>query len=105
MNDDRSNSSNYRKKNYPAKRKYNHPKQYHRKNNKPVNPIQGFFNGNLAQNMKFGGNDHDLSGYVERTMMVRDQYGNVQKMREKQFFNSAKHIGKVVVQEDERNSY
>lgn len=40
--------------------------------------------------MKFGGNDHSLSGYVERTVYMRDRYGNVQKAQERQFFNSSK---------------
>jgi hypothetical protein len=105
LSDYRSNNSNNGKKNYPAKRKYNHPKQYHSKNIKPANPMQGFFNGNLAQNMNFGGNNHDLSGYVERTVMVRDRYGNVQKMREKQFFNSGKNLGRVTAHDDESKFY
>ncbi len=57
--------------------------------------MQGFFNGNLVQDMNFGANGHELSGFVERTVMMRDRHGNVQKMSEKQFFNSGNRIGRI----------
>lgn len=49
------------------------------------------FQGNLVQNMRFGGKDHDLSGYVQRTLVMKDRHGNVQVAKEKQFFNSTKN--------------
>ena len=86
---------NKRKKYYPSKRKQRSPQQYHRKSNKPAGNMQGFFNGNLVQDMKFGAQGHELSGFVERTVMMRDRHGNVQKMSEKQFFNSGNRIGRI----------
>ena len=45
--------------------------------------------------MKFGGRDHDLSGYVKREIVIIDRHGNKQIAREKQFFNSGKRMGRV----------
>jgi hypothetical protein len=51
--------------------------------------------------MKFGGRDHDLSGYVKREIVIIDRHGNKQIAREKQFFNSGKRMGRVRINEDE----
>lgn len=79
------NSKNYQgngQKNYPA-----HRSQQRTHHQSP----QKMFNGNIVNNMKFGGKDHDLSGYVERTVYMKDRHGNVQVAKERQFFNSSKN--------------
>lgn len=88
----------HNKKYYPAKKKKYYPKN---RNNVP-NLASGFFNGSLNHH-KFGDNGHDISGYVERKIYMRDRYGNVQKASEKQFFNSGKQLGRVLVHDDESN--
>lgn len=93
-----NNKQHTKKKYYPSNKKKYYPKQ---RNNNPPNLSGGFFNGNLATNMKFGGNNHDLSGYVERKIYMRDRHGNVQRASEKQFFNSGKQLGRVLVHDDE----
>lgn len=60
-----------RNHNKPVHRKTHHPQR-----TKPVVPSQ-FFQGNLVQNMRFGGKDHNLSGYVQRTVVMKDRYGNI----------------------------
>ncbi len=85
----------------------NHNKPAHRKNHhqqraKPLVP-QHFFQGNLAQNMRFGGRDHNLSGYVERTVVLKDKYGNLQVAKERQFFNSSKNGMRVRVNNDDKD--
>ena len=89
--------NNYKKKMYPAKFKHGN---YPRKSG-PMVGLNGFFNGNLAQNMKFGAKDHELSGFVRREVFIRDQYGNTQRMREQQFFNSGNRIGKIRINKNE----
>jgi len=86
---------NQNNKRYPAKKKkYNYPSK-HSKPKSNLMPTQSFFQGNLAQQMRFGGKDHELSGYVQRTLVIKDSQGNVQIAKERQFFNSGKHIGRV----------
>lgn len=62
----------------------------------------GYFQGNLVQNMKFGGKDHDLSGYVQRTLVIKDSHGNVQIAKEKQFFNSSKNGFRVRINDNDK---
>jgi len=88
-----------RKKHYPSNKKKYYPQK--RNNNLP-NITGGFFNGNLGH-FKFGGNNHDVSGYVERKIYMRDRHGNVQRASEKQFFNSGKQLGRVKIYDDESN--
>jgi len=85
---------------YNPVQKRRYPPQKHKQQTQgPV--INGnFFQGNLAQNMKFGGKDHDLSGYVVRTVVMKDKFGNLQIAKEKQFFNSSKHGMRVRVNDD-----
>ena len=80
------------------KRKYP-PKQH--TSTGPV--IHGnFFQGNLAQNMRFGGKDHDVSGFVQRTIVMKK--GNeVMIAKEKQFFNSSKNAMRLSIKDDERD--
>ena len=67
-------------------------------------PVNGqFFQGNLAQNMRFGGKDHNLSGFVQRTVVMKDRFGNIQIAKEKQFFNSNKNGFRVRVNDDEKD--
>jgi hypothetical protein len=61
-----------------------------------------FFQGNLAQNMRFGGKDHDLSGFVQRTVVMKDRFGNIQIAKEKQFFNSSKNAMRLRIKDDEK---
>ena len=96
------------KQNYPANRNYNTPQKRNKTNfpqkNMNVQAItNGFFGGNLVDNMNFGGNHQEVSGYVKREFIVEDKYGNKQTAREKQFFNSGKKLGKVRVNDDESN--
>ena len=79
-----------KKKKYYPQKKQNHSQKF-----------GSFFNGNLAQNMSFGGKNHALSGYVERKVYIKDRYGNVQQASEKQFFNSGPNIRRVEINDDE----
>jgi len=90
-----------KKKHYPKKHhKGSPPAQSPQKPQQPA--IHGnFFNGNLVQNMDFGGDDHELSGFVKRELIITDNKGNKQIAREKQFFNAGKKIKKVTVKDDE----
>lgn len=90
-----------KKKYYPSKRKKYYPKKYHRNNNKPSISLDGFFDGNYGQNLKLGGNNHDVSAYVEKTIYIRDSSGNVKKAKQRFFLNSGQHIGRVRVNDDE----
>lgn len=81
------------KKRYPPKRQQSN-------NGSPVNGR--FFQGNLAQNMCFGGKDHNLSGYVQRTVVMKK--GNeIMVAKEKQFFNSSKNQMRVKIKDDEKD--
>jgi len=91
------NNYNKKKKYYPAKRS-NH--YYPKQQNKPPTMFGGFFNGNLANNMRFGRNGDELSGYVKREIYMRDQQGNVQRAKETQFFNSATKLGYIRIEDD-----
>ena len=61
------------------------------------------FQGNLAQNMKFGAKGHDLSAFVQRTVIMKDRHGNMQIAKERQFFNSSKNPMRVRIRDDERD--
>jgi hypothetical protein len=88
------------KKYYPSKNKNNQKKYgvnpYQKKHypvshqQKSANIAQGFFNGNLASNMKFGSPGDHLSGYVRREIVIKDRHGNETRASERQFFNSGK---------------
>ena len=81
------------KKRYPPKRQQSN-------NGSLVNGR--FFQGNLAQNMRFGGKDHNLSGYVQRTVVMKK--GNeIMVAKEKQFFNSSKNQMRVRIKDDEKD--
>ena len=88
-------------KNYPVKKPQhkNHKHVTKHKNNyypkpqkthQPVTLSQGFFNGNLATDMKFGSPGDHLSGYVHRKIRIKDRHGNETVASERQFFNSGK---------------
>jgi hypothetical protein len=85
------------KRHYPSKNREN--------KNKGGQMFGDFFNGNLANNMKFGTPDSELSGYVKREVYMKDQYGNVQRASEKQFFNSGKKLGSVRVDDERSKSH
>lgn len=71
---------------------------------KQISPVNGrFFQGNLVQNMRFGGKDHDLSGFVQRTVVMKDRFGNVQIAKENQFFNSSKNGMRVRINNNEKD--
>jgi hypothetical protein len=50
--------------------------------------------------MRFGAKDHELSGYVQRKLVLIDQHGNKQIATEKQFFNSGQKIGRIKIGDD-----
>ena len=50
------------------------------------------FRGNIVNGMKFGNPGDMLSGFVQREIIYIDRNGNKQIAKEKQFFNSGKHI-------------
>jgi hypothetical protein len=86
----------------PARYKRRHsgaPARY----NPRIKPSTGIalFQGNLAQSMKFGAKGHELSGYVQRKVILIDRNGNKQIATEKQFFNSGAKLGRVRVHDDE----
>lgn len=85
-----------------AKSNNNYHPPEHRKKQQQYRVSREFFQGNLVQNMKFGGKDHDLSGYVERQVVMKDKHGNVQIAREKQFFNASKNGMHVRVRDNDR---
>lgn len=82
------------KKYYPTKySKKKYPQKHRRKNSKPRHLMSGFFNdGFIGNGMNFSNKDQELSAYVEKTIIVRDRYGNVQKARQKYFLNSGKQM-------------
>ena len=86
-----------RSNNKPIHRKTDHPQR-----TKSVVPNQ-FFQGNLVQNMRFGGKDHNLSGYVQRTVVIKDRHGNIQIAKEKQFFNSSKNGMRIMVDKNDKD--
>jgi hypothetical protein len=51
--------------------------------------------------MKIGSPGHELSGYVKRKIVIIDAQGNKQIATEKQFFNSAKQLGRIHIEDDE----
>ena len=84
-------SSNRRNNNYQVANR-GHNKRTH------VRPVpHNFFQGNLVQGMNFGGKDHEVSGYVKRTVTMKDRNGNVQVAQEEQFFNSSREPMEVRV--------
>lgn len=96
---------NERKK-YPVsktkhKKKYYPKKQHNTKPTNPANFLAGFFNTNKDIGMNFGDDNHEKSGYIKREIIIKDRYGNTQIAREKQFFNSAKSIGYLRVDDNE----
>lgn len=96
------NNYNKKKKYYPAKKSgYHYPVKQH----KPPTMFGGFFNGNLANNMRFGRNGDELSGYVKREIYMKDQHGNVQRAKETQFFNSATQLGTIRIRDDNDDEY
>lgn len=52
-----------------------------------INPTN-VFNGNIVDNMNFGHQGDNLSGYVERKVVLIDRQGNKQIATETQFYNS-----------------
>jgi len=85
---------------HPVHKKRYPPKRQQSNNGSPVNGR--FFQGNLAQNMCFGGKDHNLSGYVQRTVVMKK--GNeIMVAKEKQFFNSSKNQMRVKIKDDEKD--
>lgn len=98
------NNNNKRKKEYK-----NYKDNNYKKNNlsvvnkRNVEPQKGFFGGNIANNMNFGGKDHELSGYVSRELVIIDKYGNKQIAKEKQFFNSSKSPMSVSINNNKSN--
>lgn len=85
---------------HPVHKKRYPPKRQQSNNGSPVNGR--FFQGNLAQNMRFGGKDHNLSGYVQRTVVMKK--GNeIMVAKEKQFFNSSKNQMRVRIKDDEKD--
>lgn len=56
-----------------------------------IQPTQ-VFRGNIVNGMKFGNPGDMLSGFVQREIIYIDRNGNKQIAKEKQFFNSGKHI-------------
>lgn len=57
------------------------------------------FSNNLSNDMRFGGKGNDVSGYVKREIIMEDSKGNKKMAREVQFFNSAKRIGRIFIDE------
>lgn len=79
-----------------------HRKTHHQQRTKTVVPNQ-FFQGNLVQNMRFGGKDHNLSGYVQRTVVIKNRHGDIQIAKEKQFFNSSKNGMRIMVDRNDKD--
>ena len=57
------------------------------------------FSNNLSNDMRFGRKGNDISGYVKREILIEDSKGNKKMAREVQFFNSAKRIGRICIDE------
>lgn len=57
------------------------------------------FSNNLSNDMRFGRKGNDISGYVKREILIEDSKGNKKMAREVQFFNSAKSIGRIFIDE------
>jgi len=84
--------------------KHQHPKN-HYVQQRQGNPNAVLFQGNLANSMQFGSKGHELSGYVKRRVVLIDQHGNKQIATEKQFFNSARRLGKIQITDDEEGEF
>ena len=99
------NKRNYQKQKkpksyYPAQYKA-HKGQGHRKPHaQKKQHQQPLFQGNLMPHIKHQ-DGYEVSGYVRRTVIIKDRYGNQQIAKEKQFFNTGKNLGRVKVIEDE----
>jgi hypothetical protein len=91
--------SNYQQ-GFRRKKRFYHPKPY-QNHQQPRPNGGGMFNQNLANNMRFGGKDHDLSAYVSRKLIVIDKFGNKKIAEEKQFFNSGKRITRIKIDNNE----
>jgi hypothetical protein len=75
------------------KPKKQYPAPYRPKPNKnQVSTFSSPFTSNLANNMKFGRPGDEVSGYVDRVVMIKDRFGNEKVARERQFFNSGKRL-------------
>ena len=100
-------SKTHPKNHHPATKNKGYPVGHKKPQNhhKSTNLTQQFFRGNLVADMRFDNKDHELSGYVQRVLIVKDRYGNQQIAKEKQFFNSAKNIGEVRIHDDKRKKY
>lgn len=100
MNKEKQYQLSKTQKYHPVSRKRYSPNKQQLNHNSPVNGR--FFQGNIAQNMRFGGKNHDLSGFVQRTVVMKDRYGNVQIAKEQQFFNSSKNGMRVRIGNNEK---
>ena len=94
-----NNIHNNTRNKYPEKKSYSAKKKYYpKKNNEPFEISKDFFHGNLVNGMNFGNKEHELSGFVEREIIITDKYGNKKVARERQFFNSGKKLGRISAQ-------
>jgi hypothetical protein len=82
--------------------KRKHHVQKHQPSVRQQSP-QNIFQGNIVKDMRFGGKDHNLSGYVERTVYVKDRHGNVQMAKERQFYNSSKEGMNIEIKDEKHN--
>lgn len=105
--------SNKRNNNYPKKQK-NHNKQNKSNERKPNgsnnvkkyrNSTSSIFKGNdMFHNKSFDNKGQELSGYVERTLIQIDQYGNKQIAKEKQFINSGRNMN-IKINNERKKKY
>ncbi len=82
-------------KHYPARRYGGSRRYYPARRQQAQNQNFSVFQGNMANNMRFGNKGDDLSAYVFRRLVMIDKEGNRQYATEEQFFNSGKKIGAV----------
>ena len=83
--------------NPPALRKRTYSKPYYPTTRRSNNHSP--FSNNLSNDMRFGRKGNDISGYVKREILIEDSKGNKKMAREIQFFNSAKNLGRIHIEE------
>ena len=96
------NKQSHGKKYYPVSQKKHYPQKHRPNSSLPSNFMEGFFNENFTgKGMNFSNPNHEMSAYVEKTVVIRDRYGNERRAKQKFFLNSGKHIGRVRIHDDE----
>jgi hypothetical protein len=97
--------SHYQHSHKRRNRHYHTPSNHYQNQGNQRVSGQNFFNGNLAQNMRFGAKGHELSGFVSRKLICIDNRGNKQIATERQFFNSTRKMKRIKIADEGEGDY